>query len=1055
MATPKKDSKNIVETQIQYRLLEELIAKNDDLEKEIEVRKQSEQSLRKSEELYKDLSQISEENPNPIIRLSLKGIIRYANKASSYLLSSWGCEIGKPYPKQFSEVLKQVITTEKPLEIKVEAGKRNYTLQFTPFNEHGYVTIYGKDITETKIAEEALLKSQYQYKQLVEKANDIIYKIDSNGIFTYVNPTAERITEMRAKEIMGLHFIKLIREDWQNNAYEFYQKQLEEKIPMTYFEFPILTKNGKTIWIGQNITTLEEEGEILGFLAIGRDITEKKQSEDNLLITSQRLSTLISNLHSGVLLENEKREIVLVNERFCNLFNIPATPEQLVGADCSSSAEQSKYLFADPSKFVERISFLLEMKQTCIGEEIELKDGRFLERDYIPIFIGDIYRGHLWKYTDITEKKRVEFEQQKIVELLQRSESKTKAILSSLPDLLFQLNHDKVFTEYQAPNMEELTIPPEMFLNKNLMETLPPKLAEQLSYHMDLAKAKNEVEVIEYELPDAKGVLQYYEGRITWNDQIGYVITVRNTTFTKQAELKLIEAKEIAEQSAHAKETFLANMSHEIRTPMNGILGMTDLLKSAPLSEKHRNYLESINTSAQNLLVIINDILDLSKIEAGKLELEKIGFRLNDLVKNTVAGLEHLVTDKDVFISNHMDSSFISEVLLGDPVRLNQILTNLLSNAIKFTERGEVGLTCNVIQQNSEEIKIKFSVSDTGIGIPENKLGSIFENFKQVDSSTTRKYGGTGLGLSICKLLVELQEGNIWVESEEGEGSVFHFELSFPRGSNKDLPSQKGSKELSYSIKGVNVLLVEDHNINQVYAISLLEDQGAIVELAENGMEAIEKLKEKSFDIVLMDIQMPVMGGVEATKIIRDQLKSEVPIISLTANALKGDNDKYLNAGMNEYVSKPFKTEELVSKMAQLLQKPQVRQNGSTEKTILLEESAKLYNLDHLLKMANGNTNFIHKMVNMFLHEVPKSIKQLQQYLEEEEYNRVFAIAHKMKPSFEMFGVESLKTPILQIETFAKEKNNLEQIYPLITTVKEVSKKVMDQLEAEFLNKME
>ena len=1166
----KKRNKNTLETQIQYRLLEELTKANEELKREIAIRKKTEDALRSNEKQYKDLAMLSLENPNPILRISLTGRIRYANKAGNELLTHWGCKVGDLHPKELKAEFVQAIHSDITLENEVRVKERHYLIQFTPFINEGYVNLYARDITEKTLAEETLKKSQQEYKQLVEEASDIIYRTDQDGYFTYTNPIAGHIMQLGEKELVGVHFSTLVREDWREKTIAFYKDQFDHRNPITYFEFPLINKRNEEIWIGQNVSILLEKNNIIGFHAIGRDITEKRMAKEQLVATSQRLSTLISNLQSGILLEDEKREIILVNEEFCEIFAIPLSPSQLIGENCSESAKQSKYLFANPEQFAERIPLILKKKKTVVGEELKMADGRYLERDYIPIFINNEYRGHLWKYTNITAKKTSELktkeykklfnmssdlvciigfdgkfrqvnpaferilgyskeelfstpfirflhpsdqevclkeieemirsgqktanyenrfrkkdgkycwlswsivpekgrqsfyciakdvtEQKLTMELLQRSESKTKSILSSLPDLMFQLDNNKVFTDFHAPKEEDLAFPPAVFMNKQILEVMPQPLANKLIYHMDLVHEHKDVELVEYEIPNARGVIQHYEARITWNDKIGYLIIIRNITFTKQAEKELIEAKEIAEQSVHARKSFLANMSHEIRTPMNGIIGMSNLLSSAPLSEKQANYLESIKTSAKNLLVIINDILDISKIEAGKLELETIGFTVKELVKNAIAGVEYLAAEKDIFISKILGPTIHTQVWLGDPVRLGQILTNLLSNAIKFTRHGEIRVSCEIKEENETGATLRFAVKDSGIGIPSDNLEVIFESFKQADSSTTRKFGGTGLGLSICKLLVELQNGSIHVDSTVGEGSTFYFDIPFRKGTPDDLPVRSEMEDLSYDIRGVRVLLVEDHKVNQVYATSLLEDAGVHAELAENGLQAIKKLKKDHFDLVLMDMQMPIMGGMEATEIIRQKLKMNIPIIALTANAIKGDSDKYLEAGMNAYISKPFKESELITKIGKLLNRPLTKLNRKASskmngmKTKTTGNNDKLYDLTKLENMAGGKSGFIDRILNIFREETPKSLAQLKTGLEEKDYDRIRAAAHKMKPSIGMMGIETIEKTIAQIEELSENQTHLHELPELIRKTDEVCNIVLKQLESHTTN---
>jgi len=359
---------------------------------------------------------------------------------------------------------------------------------------------------------------------------------------------------------------------------------------------------------------------------------------------------------------------------------------------------------------------------------------------------------------------------------------------------------------------------------------------------------------------------------------------------------------------------FLANMSHEIRTPMNAIVGMTSLLSETGLTKKQEDYLKAIQTSGDNLLVIINDILDISKIESGKLEIENINFDFRELINNTKRSIELKAEEKDLLFTLDIKND-VPSVLISDPVRLNQVLINLLGNSIKFTKKGSVSLSCSVMEVENEKAKIKFEVKDTGVGIEATKLEKIFESFSQEDESTTRKFGGTGLGLSISKQLVALLGGELSVKSELGEGSNFYFVLNLPIG-KKTIKKKKIIIDTETNpLKNKKVLLVEDNEINRFLATTVLGKWDLNVDLAEDGKKAVDKVQANSYDVVLMDIQMPVMGGVEATQIIRKQLKMDIPIIALTANAVKGDREEFLAAGMDDYISKPFDASILFNKM--------------------------------------------------------------------------------------------------------------------------------------------
>ena len=386
---------------------------------------------------------------------------------------------------------------------------------------------------------------------------------------------------------------------------------------------------------------------------------------------------------------------------------------------------------------------------------------------------------------------------------------------------------------------------------------------------------------------------------------------------------ELTKAKTQLETSLKIKEQFLANMSHEIRTPMNAIIGFTNLMLNTPLSSDQKQYIDAVKTSGENLLVIINDILDFSKLQSGKVSFEQIDFKLSQVISTVTDLMLPKSVEKNIKLSTLIDESIYDD-LIGDPIRLNQVLLNLIGNSIKFTERGEIKLSINLLSENKEIVELKFSIIDTGIGIPENKLTSIFDEFTQADSNTTRKYGGSGLGLTIVKQLVETQGGKVSVESKEKQGSTFSVNLKFKKNLNpKEVKKELDTiKNNSVRVEGLHILLVEDNKMNQVLVKKILASWKWNVEIADNGAVAIEKFKKQDFDIILMDMQMPEMDGYEATQYIRNkflQPKKDIPIMAMTAHAMASEEEKCRNLGMNGYISKPFDQEILYSRVLALI----------------------------------------------------------------------------------------------------------------------------------------
>lgn len=532
---------------------------------------------------------------------------------------------------------------------------------------------------------------------------------------------------------------------------------------------------------------------------------------------------------------------------------------------------------------------------------------------------------------------------------------------------------------------------------------------------------------------------------------------VRNLQIRREVELAQKE-KEVAERTAQLKQQFMANMSHEIRTPMNAIVGMTRLLLAKDPRPDQMRYLQAIAQSADNLLVIINDILDLSKIESGKIIIEETSFSLREVAQSMRDMLMLKAEEKKIDLRIDIDPS-IPEYLTGDPTRVNQVLINLVGNAIKFTEKGYVAVNITLQRKANDQYFVQMDIADTGIGIAPDYVEKIFESFTQAGTNTARKYGGTGLGLTISRQLVTLMHGTISVVSQPGEGTTFTVVIPFTEGVAPDTNEQEKiiSPEMKERLNNVRLLLVEDNEFNRMVAEDTLREllPGIQLDVAVNGQEAVNRVRDHQYDVILMDIQMPVMDGVTATRTIRETLPApacNTGIIAMTANVLQEDVKLYFDAGMDAYISKPFQPDELLLSMAGLLDKegaPKPRIVDRREQPAEPPQRAlpeKVTDMQFLRQFTGGNPEKMTKYINMFLENAPKLLQKVDEGLAAKDFTAIKVAAHSLKPQLSYMGVKEEVSQVFLTEQTASEAGHYERLVPLIANLHRVCEKAFEEL---------
>ncbi|MFZ4457008.1 MAG: PAS domain S-box protein [Bacteroidales bacterium] len=841
---------------------------------------------------------------------------------------------------------------------------------------------------------------------LIETILDPLITINVNGVIMDVNHAKEKITGVNREQLIGTNFFDYFTEP--KKAREIYEEVFDKGIIIDSALTFRHKEGALTNVLFNGAVYRDESGTVIGAVIVARDISEQKWAIE--LREANKELAFQNN-------EKEKRanELLVANEELA---------------------------FQNNEKEKRAAELIIANKELAFQNKEKAKR--------------------------VTENKELEA----ISYSLQLTSQYVRSLIEASLDPLFTINLEGKITDMNNASIEITGVSREKLIGSDFFDYFTEPMKAREVYQEVFANGF----VTDYPLTIRDGKLTdvLFNGSVYRDDRgdvAGVVVVARDIMERKRIETELIEAKVFAElatliaeeakskaetatinaQSAvKAKQQFLSNMSHEIRTPMNAIIGFTKVLLKTELSAKQKEYLTAIKVSGDALIVLINDILDLAKVDAGKMIFEQTPFKISASISAMIHLFETKIQEKNIELITEYDAS-IPEVVVGDPVRLHQIILNLVSNAVKFTSVGKITVSVRLISQDDEIVTLEFAVKDTGIGIPANKLENIFENFQQATSGTSRLYGGTGLGLAIVKQLVEPQGGHIAVKSEIGVGTTFSFNLSFHK-TNEAAESDSLILESDTEIKNIKVLVVEDIPLNQLLMKTVLDDFGFERDIAQNGLIAIEKLQAKLYDIILMDLQMPEMNGFEATDYIRKTMNSKIPIIALTADVTTVDLAKCKAVGMNDYIAKPVDEQLLYNKIISLVKKP-FQQETKLNKINLTNGSikTKCTDLDFLTRRTKSNPTLMMEMISLYLEQTPPLIHTMKQSLLESDWESLYSAVHKMIPSFSIMGISpDFENMAKKVQEYASTQKQSDTISGLVLQIANVCSQACEELRTEF-----
>ncbi|UYZ57822.1 ATP-binding protein [Hymenobacter latericus] len=950
-------------------------------------------------------ARIPDQNPNPILQVDAAGQFLYSNPAGWKLWNSLTIDEKRYVSGRLREMTREVLREQQLVQQEVEALGRQYTLHGSPVQPEGYVNLYFIDVTERRRAEQQLAQEQRFYSNILDELPVEVVTLDADRRYIYANPQA--VPSAEARQWLIGRTVKEYCEQFgypielAEHRHRMFDRAVAER-EVVVWEDQTPTENGRTFHNRFFKAIAHPDGAFYMMLGFGLDNTAQREAELQLAQQREFYESILRHLPADVAVLDAEHRYMFANP---GAIKNPEVRRWIIGkTDFDYCAYRGRpeqvaasrwQLFEQAKATGERVAF---------EEQLVKPNGQleYAQRHYQPVYDHSGQLQMMIGYGSDTTEQRVAEEKLRLSEAeLREQQAFVQQVLDTSPSLIYVRSADGN-VQFSNRAMRQLT---ESSQDRLALTQDPTTVQAQEQAHYAAAD--------QYVLQTGEELMR--EDSFTLpSGEVRWFQTIKRPLLRPDGSVQVLgvstditdlkRATEAAHAAARARENFLANMSHEIRTPLNGVLGYANLLAKTQLDAQQTEQLNVIRKSGQHLLALVNDVLDMAKITSGKMEFEQTPFNLCDSMGGAVQGLALQAAQKGLtFLAQPLRLTCPYPWVIGDPHRLNQILINLVANAVKFTQRGSVSVAGRLLTETDETLTVEFSVSDTGPGIPPDRLERIFEDFTQAYADTTRNFGGTGLGLSISRALVEQLGGTMRVESEMGRGSTFAFTVTLPKTRMVTPPvAEPAAPAATTALAGKRVLLVEDNEINRNIARMLLEEWNVVVDEAADGFEALALFEQNRYDAVLMDIQMPGMNGMEATAAIRanaDAAKAQVPVLALTANAFRSDNERYLAAGMNDTLAKPFDEAELYQKLETLVKRPQ-----------------RSYDLTRLREMARGKETFVHRIIQSFLENMPGSVAQIEAAAAAADWVAVAGLVHHIKPSLSSLGVQQVDEAVRLLE---------------------------------------